>query len=49
MTATLGGVLAGALGEASQDNFAAKGTVVNLAAGFMRYIRMDGDLGSVSV
>jgi hypothetical protein len=45
----LGGAFAEALGEASQDNFAIKGAIVNLAASLARYIRMDGDSGSVSV
>jgi hypothetical protein len=45
----LGGALAEALGEASQDNFAIKGAIINLAASLARYIRMDGDSGNVSV
>jgi hypothetical protein len=35
------------LGEAPQDNFAAKGAIVNLAAGLMRYAQMDGDSGTL--
>ena len=44
----MGGALAEDLGEASQDNFAAKGAIVNLAAGLMRYAHMDGDSGTLA-
>jgi hypothetical protein len=36
------------LGEAPQYNFAAKGAIVNLAAGLMRYAHMDGDSGTLA-